>query len=142
MAAVPQIPKIIHFTLGGTDYSDDVINAKLTPAPGAVQKVITLDGTVHQDTEPVSWSLDLECVQDWSSTRPGLAYYLNDNAGDQVAFVLNVHAAGTATGHATLPPASGTLVLVPIGYGGDGNVFSTSTVSLPLIGSPTFDITP
>ena len=142
MASAPQIPKIIFFTLGATDFSDDVIDAGLVPAPGAVQKVRTLDGVTHQDAEPESWALDLKCVLDWDSTRPGLAYYLNANKGTQVAFVLNVHTSGTATGSTTKPPSSGTVTLVPIPYGGEGNVFVQATVLLPLTGDPTFDITP
>lgn len=142
MAAVPQIPKIIHFTLGATDFSDDVIAASVVPAPGAVQSVTTLDGTVHQDVAPPTYSLDLELVLDWSSTRPGLAYYLFDSAGDSVAFVLNVHDSGNATGSATLPPISGTCRLVPVAYGGEGNTFVTASVSLPITGTPTVDITP
>lgn len=143
MAAVPQIPKDIHFTIDGTnDFSLDVVDAAVVPSPGAVQKVRTLDAVTHQDTEPESWSLDLTLVLDYSSTRPGLAYYLNANKGTQKAFVLNVHPSGTATGSTTMPPCSGTVTLVPVQYGGEGNQFVTAKVSLPLSGDPVFDITP
>ena len=143
-ASVPQIPKTIHFTLGSspTDFSPDVTGVAVVPEPGAVQKVITLDGVTHQDAEPASYSLELTMVLDWSSTRPGLAYYLFTNKGTQVAFALNVHTGGTATGSATLPPMSGTVTLVPAPYGGDGNVFAEATVVLPINGLPVLDITP
>lgn len=144
MASVPQIPKIVHFTLGASpaDFSDDITGARVVSEPGAVQKVVTLDGVTHQDAEPESWSLELTMVLDWDSTRPGLAYYLFDNKGDQVPFVLNVYPSGTATGSTTKPPVSGTVTLVPASYGGDANVYSEATVSLPITGDPVFDITP
>lgn len=142
MASVPQIPKICHFTLDGTDFSDDITGVRVVSEPGAVQKVVTLDGVTHQDAEPESWSLELTMVQDWDSVRPGLAYHLFTNKGEQQPFVLNVHPAGTATGSTTKPPISGTCTIVPASYGGDANVFSESTVSLPITGDPTLDITP
>jgi hypothetical protein len=144
MAAVPQIPKIVHFTLGSTpvDFSDDITAARVVSEPGAVQKVVTLDGVTHQDAEPESWSLELTCVQDWDSSRPGLAYYLFNNKNTQVPFAFNAHPGGTATGDVDMPPISGTVTLVPISYGGEANVFSTSTVTLPINGTPVLDIAP
>jgi len=142
MAAIPQLPKIIHFTLDSNDFSLDVVDAGVVPADPEVQKVTTLDGVVHQDVGVQSWSLDLTAVLDWDSTRPGLAYYLKANAGDTVAFVLNVHPGGTATGDADSPPISGTCRLVAIPYGGAGNTYVTAQVSLPITGEPTLDITP
>lgn len=142
MPAVPQIPKIIHFTLDGDDYSLDVIDAAVVPTPGAVQSVTTLDGVVHQDIAATTWGVALTCVLDWDSTRPGLAYYLKANAGDEVAFVLNVYTGGTATGDADSPPIAGTCKLVPIPYGGTGNAYPTAQVVLPITGEPTLDITP
>lgn len=144
MASVPQIPKIVHFTLGASpvDFSDDVTGARVVSEPGAVQKVVTLDGVTHQDAEPESWALELTMVLDWDSTRPGLAYYLFNNKGTQVPFAFNAHPGGTATGSTTKPPISGTVTLVAASYGGDANVYSEATVSLPITGDPVVDITP
>jgi hypothetical protein len=144
MASVPQIPKIIHFTLGAspTDFSDDVTAVRVVSEPGAVQSILTLDGVTHKDAEPASYSLELTCVQDWDSTRPGLAYYLWNNKDTKVAFAVNVHPSGTATGDADMPPFSGTVTLVPISYGGEANVYATTTVTLPIDGTPVLDITP
>lgn len=141
MPAVPQIPKIIHFTIDSQDFSPDVISARVVPTPGAIQTVRTLDGTTHQDAEPETWGLELEMVLDYDSTRPGLAYYLNANKGTDEAFVLNVHA-DSAAGSATLPPVSGTVTLVAVPYGGPGNQYATHTVVLPITGDPVYDITP
>lgn len=144
MASVPQIPKIIHFTLGSspTDFSDDVTAARIVSEPGAVQKVVTLDGVTHQDAEPESYALELTCVQDWDSTRPGLAYYLFNNKNTKVPFAINVHPSGTATGDADMPPFSGTVTCVPMSYGGEANTYAVSTVTLPIDGTPVLDITP
>lgn len=143
-ASVPQIPKIAHFTLGGTptSFKEDVIAARVVSEPGAVQKVVTLDGVTHQDAEPESYSLELTMVQDWDSTRPGLAYYLFNNKNTKVPFALNVHPSGTATGDADMPPISGTVTCVPASYGGEANQYATTTVTLPIDGTPVVDITP
>ena len=143
-ASVPQIPKIAFFTLGSspTHFEMDVTSARIVSTPGAVQKIVTLDGVTHQDAEPESYALELTCVQDWDSGRPGLAYYLFNNKNTKVPFVLNPHPSGTATGDADSPPASGTVTLVPISYGGEANVYATSQVTLPIDGTPVFDITP
>ena len=144
MASVPQIPKIIHFTIGAspTDFSDDVTAVRVVSEPGAVQKIVTLDGVTHQDAEPESWALELTCVQDWDSTRPGLAWYLFENRGEKHPFAVNVHPSGTATGDADMPPFSGTVTLIPISYGGEANTYATTTVTLPIDGTPVLDITP
>ena len=142
MPATPIIPKIITFTLGASDFSMDVLDVAVVPAAGAVQKVKTLDGVTHQDAEGVSWSLDLRCIQDWSSTRPGLAYYLWNHQGESIAFVLNVYGAGQTAGSTTEPPISGTVTIVPIQYGGEGNTFVEAEVSMPCTIDPVVDITP
>jgi hypothetical protein len=143
-ASVPQIPKIVHFKLGSTptDFSEDVTAVRVVVEPGAVQKVVTLDGVTHQDAEPEAYSLDITAVQDWDSTRPGLAYYLWLHKGEKVPFEFNAHPAGTATGSTTKPPFAGTVLCVPLSYGGEANVYSESTVSLPIDGTPVLDITP
>ena len=142
MPANPQLPKIIHLTIDGDDHSLDVIDAAVVPIVPAPTTVTTLDGVTHTDTPTESWALRLKLVLDYSSTRPGLAYRLKDQKGESVAFVLNVHLGGTATGSTTEPPVSGTCVLVPVPYGGPGNAFSTADVDLPIVGEPVLDITP
>lgn len=141
MASVPQIPKVVDLSIATHDFAMDVVSARLNFTPGAVQSVITLDGVVHSDVEPGTWSLDLTAVQDWSSSRPGLAYYLWDHAGETAAVTFNPHS-DTTVGSASQPPSTFTVTLVPLSYGGEANVFSTSEVSLPLTGEPLFDITP
>lgn len=143
-ASVPQIPKVIHFTLGSspTSFKEDVTAARIVSEAGGVQKVLTLDGITHQDAEPASYFLELTAVQDWDSTRPGLAYYLWNNKDTKVPFALNVHPSGTATGDADMPPFAGTVTCVPMNYGGEANVYASTTVRLPIDGLPVLDITP
>jgi hypothetical protein len=139
MVADPQILKVVVFTLGATDFSDDALDVQVVPEPGAVQAVTTLDGVVHQDAAPESWALRVRAVIDWDSTRPGLAHYLYDNKGDTVTFTLKDTTAANSTAK---PLITGSCTLVPLPYGGDGNVFAEGEVLLPIDGTPTLDDTP
>ena len=84
--SVPQILKTIAFTLGANDYSLDVLDVAVVPTPGATQSVLTLDGIPHTDVATETWSLDIRCIIDWDTVRPGLASYLMTNKGNSVAF--------------------------------------------------------
>lgn len=139
-AAVPQIPKIVTLSLATIDFAPDAIDCEIVPDPGAVKKVTTLDGIVHQDTDAEAWALKINMVLDWDSVRPGLAYYLFLHKGETVAFVFNAY--GTAAESATAPKMTGTCKLVPVSYGGKGNEFGEFEVLLPIIGTPTRDATP
>lgn len=139
MVADPQILKVITFTLGGTDFSDDVLDVEVVPTPGAIQTARTLDGTTHQDAESESWGLRVRAVVDWDTVRPGLAHYLFDNKGDEVAFAFRDTTAALST---TKPGLTGTCKLVPISYGGTGNTFAEAEVVLPITGDPVVDTTP
>ena len=141
MASIPQIPKIVLLTIATNDFSDDVTAARLEFVPGDEQTVTTLDGVVHKDITPGGWVFNMTCVQDWDSGRPGLAYYLNAHAGETAAVAYNAHGTGTA-GDADSPPVAFSAVLVPISYGGEGGVFATTDVSLPVTGTPVWDHTP
>ena len=139
MAANPQILKVITFTLESNDFSLDVLDAAVVPTPGAVQSVRTLDGELHQDAEAESWSLDLRCVVDWDTTRPGLASYLWTNRGTSKAFRLRKDESAISTSN---PEIQGTVTIVPIQYGGPGNEFAEAEVSMPIDGTIVVDVTP
>ena len=87
MASAPQLLKTIFFTLGATDFSDDVIDVEVVSEAGDVLSVRTLDGVTHQDIAAESWSLRLRAIIDWDTTRPGLAYHLFNAKGTSEAFV-------------------------------------------------------
>lgn len=145
MPAAPQIAKVIRFSLqasGGSaeDFAPDVIDAAVVPAQPDEQSVTTLDGITHRDVGAIEYALELQCVQDWDGDRPGLARYLFDHAGEELAFRLNVYSPSAAPSEAE-PEMLGTCRAVPIPYGGEGNAFATATVSLPITGALTLDET-
>lgn len=139
MVADPQLLKVITFTLDGQDFSEDVLDVEVVPEPGDIQKVTTLDGVTHQDAAAESWGLRIRAVVDWDTSRPGLAYYLFNNKGDSVPFVFKDD---TSANSATHPAIGGTVKLVPISYGGNGNEFAEAEVTLPIDGDPVPDTTP
>lgn len=139
MPSNPQLLKVITLVLGSTDFSPDVLDAEVVPEPGDVQSVRTLDGVSHSDAEAETWGLRLRAVIDWDTTRPGLAYYLFNNKGDKVAFRFRQDTAAIST---TNPEIQGTVTLVPISYGGNGNEYAEAEVVLPIDGEITIDTTP
>lgn len=139
-ASVPLIEKVITFSLGGTSFAEDAIDAWIEVTPGPVTQVITLDGVAHQDVGTETWALHVNAVLDHDSTRPGLAYYCNLNKGTTVAFIFNPH--GTGAESATQPKWTGSLKVQPFQIGGKGNEFAEYEVVFPIIGTPLRDATP
>lgn len=138
MVAVPQLLKTVTFSLGGTDFSDDALDVELVPAPGDILSITTLDGTTHQDAAQETWGLRIRMVVDWDTVRPGLAYYLFNNKGDEVAFIFGDTTGGVST---TKPHMTGMVKLVPVSYGGNGNEYAETEVLLPVNGTPVPDTT-
>jgi hypothetical protein len=139
-ASVPQIPKIVTFTIATVSFKEDVVNLRIEPDDPEESSILTLDGVRHKEVSAVGWSMVGQAVQDWDSVRPGFAYYCWTHAGETVAFVFNAHGSGAES--AGLPKMTGSVVLSPIGYGGDGNVFATTDFSFPITGTLVLDATP
>lgn len=139
VAAVPQIPKIVIFTLGAVSYAEDVVNLRIEPVDPEESLITTLDGVVHKDVGTGSWNLVGQAVQDWDSARPGLAWYAYTNQGTSVAFAFKNE---TGAESASKPKFSGTVVVKALGYGGDGGVFATTDFVWPITGTLTLDATP
>ena len=139
MVASPQLLKVITFSLGATDFSDDVLDVEVVPTPGDILSVRTLDGTTHQDIAAETWGLRVRAIVDWDSVRPGLAWYLFDNKGDTVAFLFRDTTGALST---TKPGIGGNVRLVPGPYGGVGNEYAEFEVVLPINGDPVPDTTP
>jgi hypothetical protein len=143
MPSVPQLLKTVTLIFDpagdNEDFSMDVLDAEVVPTPGDIQTVRTLDGVSHSDAEAETWGLRLRCVIDWDTTRPGLAYYLFANKGEQKAIRFRKDTAAIST---TNPEVQGTVTLVPISYGGNGNEYAESEVVLPFVSTPTLDTTP
>ncbi len=140
-ASVPQIPKIVTFTLGSTpvSFKEDVIDLAIVPDGDSETTVLTLDGVLHKDVTAGGYSIKGKAVQDWDSARPGFAYYCYTHRGETVPFVYS--ATGTAES-AGSPKFTGFCVLSPISYGGPGNAFSESDFTFPITGTLTLDATP
>lgn len=138
-ASVPQIPKVSIFTLGGASYIEDIVNIRIEPVDPEKSSITTLDGVVHQDVGVYSWKITGTAVQDWDSGRPGLAWYCWTNVGTTKAFVLK-HETGTEA--AATPKFTGSCVIAPLGYMGDGGVFATSDFEFVITGTLTLDATP
>jgi hypothetical protein len=139
VAAVPQIPKISIFSLGGASYIEDIVNIKIVPVDPEESTITTLDGVAHKDVGVTTWQIELEAVQDWDSARPGLAWYCWTNLGTSKVFILK-HESGTES--ASNPKFTGTCIIKALGYMGDGGVFATSTAVFPITGTLTLDATP
>ena len=139
MPSVPQLLKVITFTLDGEDFSMDALDVEVVPEAGDIQTVRTLDGVSHSDAESETWGLRVRAVIDWDTTRPGLAFFLFDNRGTQVDFEFRKDESAIST---TNPSVKGTVTCVPISYGGNGNEYAEAEVVLPIDGTPTLDTTP
>ena len=138
-ASNPQIPKIGIFSLGGASYIEDIVNMKVVPVDPEESTITTLDGVVHKDVGVFTWQIEITAVQDWDSARPGLAWYCWTNQGTSKAFILKNEAGAEAAG---TPKFTGTCIIKPLGYAGDGGVFATSDVVFPITGVLTLDATP
>jgi hypothetical protein len=138
-ASVPQIPKIVTFSIATVSFKEDVINLAIVPDGDTEVSVLTLDGVTHKEVTQGGWTIQGTAVQDWDSVRPGFAYYCYTHRGETVAFIYS--ATGTAES-AGSPKFTGSCVLSPISYGGDGNVFSESEFSFPITGTLVLDATP
>lgn len=139
MVAIPQILKVVTFTLAGTDFSDDALDIELVVTAGDVTSVTTLDGITHQDVGANTYGIRVRMVVDWDTVRPGLAYYLWNNQGDEVAMRFRQDTNAISTSN---PEIQAQVKLVPVGYGGVGNEFAEQEVVLPITGAVTVDTTP
>lgn len=139
VASVPQIPKVIIFTLDAESFAEDVVNLRIEPVDPEESSITTLDGVVHKDLGTGSWNLVGQAVQDWDSGRPGLAHWAYENAGDTVAFVFKNEIGAES---ASEPKFTGSVVVKALGYGGDGGVFATTDFTWPITGTLTLDAAP
>lgn len=141
MASNPNLPKIVYLMVATNDFSQDVTSARLEFVPGTSNTITTLDGVPHSDIAPGTWVFKGTAVQDWDSSRPGMAYYANANQGTLAACVFNTHA-DSATGDADSPPVAFNARVVPISYGGTYGEFATTDFEWPVDGTPVWDHTP
>jgi hypothetical protein len=118
-------------TVDGTDYANQLRKARLVPdQPIQTYRTLVPDGAV-QDSDSEVWVFEIEGLQ--INIAGGLAVYLRGLAGGtQIACVLQPK---TGVG---LPKATFTAVAMKPEFGGEQGTFLTKTLSLPVVGTPTF----
>jgi hypothetical protein len=118
-------------TVDGTDYTNQLRKARLVPdQPIQTYKTLVPDGAV-QDTDSEVWTFELEGLQ--INIAGGLAAYLRGlPTGTQISCVLQPK---TGVGQ---PRATFTAVALKPEFGGEQGAFLTKTLTLPVIGVPTF----
>lgn len=117
-------------TVDAVDYTNQLRKARLVPdQPLQSYRTLVPDGVV-QDVDSVVWTLEIEGLQ--INIAGGLAAYLRTNSGLNVAFILQVKA---GVGQ---PKATFTAIAMAPEFGGEQGAFLTQTLTLPVIGAPTF----
>lgn len=118
-------------TVDGTDYTNQLRKARLVPDQSIqTYKTLVPDGVV-QDTDAEVWAFEIEGLQ--INIAGGLAAYLRGLPnGTQVACVLQPKRG------VGLPTATFTAVALRTEFGGEQGAFLTHTLSLPVVGVPTF----
>ena len=115
-------------TLGATDFSVQISNARLAPDVQSDDGTPTLAEPKPAPLMEVSWSLEGEAISDWSAAD-GFVMYCLANSGSEVAFVFTPDtAAGTNF--------SGTCQIRPVEIGGNVAEQVTVPFAFPLKGDP------
>jgi hypothetical protein len=129
------VRKTIRLDIDGSTYECEVTNATVTPtAEVRTATVLCDDGTVA-DVAPVTWTLDLAYLVNWS---PGSLYrFLVSNAGALAAFTYEPDP-DTAPGVAW----TGDVRILPGPAGGEAGTWESGNVSLPVNGRPTLSDPP
>lgn len=117
-------------TVNGTQYANQVTRARLVPdTPIQTQRTLVPDGQV-QDVDSTVWTFELSGLQIW--VTGGLAYALNEAAGDEVDVVLEP-SEGSNQDKATF-----TIKAFPVEYGGEQGAFRMFEAEFPVVGQPVF----
>lgn len=114
------------------DFEAHISKATLDPNVSIVTWTGGTPDAVFKDTTTPDWSAGFELAQD-ISTAGALWAVLNANVGKVLHFKLSPNSLD-ATGKA----AEFDAIAVPAGFGGTVGAVSTSQVTLPVIGQPTF----
>lgn len=133
MATINPTPlylKDVILTVGSDQFEKAISNAAFTPTvPTATFKGLS-DDAVYTQAGAASWMVDLTFVQDWDSAD-SLSAYLFNNQGEEVTLTFKPKSLTGGT-------FSATVVIVPSSIGGAVDTYATSTVSLPMVGQPSF----
>lgn len=117
-------------TVDGTDYTNQLRKGRLVPdRPIQSYRTLVPDGNVT-DTDSVAYTFEIEGLQ--INIAGGLAAYLRLMAGGQTTWVLQPKS-GVGQAKATF-----TAIAIEPEFGGEQGAFLTQSLTLPVIGVPTF----
>lgn len=116
-------------TLGSDTFQKACRRAEAVPTH-AGNTFDAIDGASYPLGGTPSWVLNVELAQDWD-TASSLAIYLMEHDGEEVTFEY----LPTAT---AVRKITGTLLCRAISMGGQSKAAAVSTVTLPIVGLPTF----
>jgi hypothetical protein len=132
-AVAPFVMKEVSLMIGADEYNCAVRAVTLTPTTNIVEWESLCEDGSGQEAGKTTWSLDIEYYQDWQVDS--FADHLATNIGEQAVIKFNPH--GDTVGP-TNPTFTVNVFLVGGAVGGTVNEFATATVSLPVIGQPTY----
>jgi hypothetical protein len=119
------------FTIAGNEYQGSVSSVKLDPSTSAIVWQGLVPNAVITDVTNPTWAATIAFAQDLN-TANSLSLYLLNNVGKQVTVT---YAPENAVGKVLV---TFTAIITPGGIGGDVNTVATSTVTLGVVGTPTF----
>lgn len=131
MTVVGYVVKQIVLEIDGDAYECAIVGAVLTPAANVVEWDVACPDGHASDMGITAWTLDLDYMYDPAAAS--LSTILADNAGDVVAFSFTPDPINAPT-----RTREGMVRLIPGPEGGTVNSPAQSSVSLPLIGSPSW----
>ena len=126
--AVPTPPAPID-PLTLTDYSCQVVEARITATPNTTDVPATFCEPASKINVPSSFDLELQGLQDWGAAS-SFSEYLFKNDATQQSFALYLDGS-------TDPEATGTVSIAAGDFGGVSGEVLTLKLTLPILGKPT-----
>lgn len=131
MTAVGYVVKSITLKIGATDYKCAIIGAVLTPAASVVEWTTACPDGQGSDVGVTKWTLDLDYAYDPAAAS--LSTILADTEGTVAVFEFTPDVVNNPTRIRT-----GSVRIIPGPEGGTVDSLAQSSVSLPLVGAPTW----
>lgn len=115
------------------NFEAHISKATLDPNVSIVTWTGGTPDAVFKDATTPDWSCALDLAQDITGAGTSLWAVLNANVGKKLHFKLSPNSLD-----ATAKAAEFDAIVVPAGFGGTIGAVSTSSVTLPVLGQPTF----
>ena len=133
MTVVGYVVKTIVLTIDAVAYECAIVGAVLTPTANIQEWDVSCPDGHGADMGVTAWTLDLDYMYDPAAAS--LSTILADNAGDVVPFEFTPDPANNPT-----RTRVGDVRLIPGPEGGTVNSPAQQSVSLPVIGAPSWDV--